>query len=267
MNLGRAALKYAEMGIAVFRMSKQKVPFKGSHGELDGTTDPDVIRRWWRETPDACIAAALRFTDFFVLDIDGRHFGDEWLSALETEHGKLPHTATAISGSGNPSAHLWFKRTADLADVRCRGITVNRLKTGIDVKGLQGGYVVLPPSWHPSGNRYTWEASCRIDEVPMAEPPAWLVQRLLVKGSRRRDDFQHTSPVDPDSFYLGRLFRRAGLLGEQIRPGVFAVTCPNEAKHSQRSGSAGTVIFAPKFAGGRGTFFCSHDSHCSGLYR
>jgi hypothetical protein len=34
------------------------------------------------------------------------------LAALEAEHGKLPETATVISGRGDRGYHLWFDSTA-----------------------------------------------------------------------------------------------------------------------------------------------------------
>ncbi|HEY3236097.1 MAG TPA: bifunctional DNA primase/polymerase [Polyangiaceae bacterium] len=247
---GRAALAYAERGIAVFPVCPAtKIPYARSHGELDGTVDPTLIEQCWRKRPDPGIGAALRFTAYFVLDIDARAFGDEWLGALELEHGKLPETATAISGSGCPSMHLWFRRTPEL-----EGITCTKLCPGVDVKGLRYGFVLLPPSRHPSGKNYTWEASSRIDAVPIADPPAWLVNAIRRKATRRFVDHQHPNAVDPESFYLGRLFKKANLLIRQVRHGVFSVRCPNEDAHSQKSGAASTVLFAPKKPGGRARF-------------
>jgi hypothetical protein len=272
----RAARLYAEQGIAVFPLrSKTKVPYAGSHGELDGTTDAATIDRTWQQVPNALVAAALRFTPYFVVDVDGRHDGDNQLGALEVEHGKLPHTVTAISGSGWPSVHLWFKRTAELEEVRVCALS-NRadltsdvdLKNGVDLKGLRAGYVVLPPSLHPSGRRYEWEASSRFGEVAIAAPPTWFIRRIKAKSTKFTTTTAHETDVEPESFYLGKLFKSAGRLGRQIRPGVFAVRCPNEGSHSQgRPFDGSSVIFAPQKSGGRGTFFCSHTSGCSEVFR
>src|SRR5262249_40688788 len=53
------------------------------------------------------------------------------------------------------------------------------LAPGIDVKA-DGGYVVAPPSAHVSGNEYVWETTSDPDDVPLAELPAWVVERLTV---------------------------------------------------------------------------------------
>lgn len=261
----RAACAYAsDHQIAVFALQPgTKEPMPGSRGENDGTTDLVEVERTWRKFPNAGIGAALRFTPWFVVDVDARAFGDEWLDALETGRGRLPHTATSVTGSGNPSAHLWFRRTPDLDGVLCRKLT-----HGVDVKGLRAGYVVLPPSRHPLGTLYRWEASSRIDEVPIADPPKWLASMLREKTPRWMTDAPLTAPVNPDTFYLGALFKHAHMLGPQVRPGVFCVRCPNEtAHHAGAPFDSSTVIFAPKIPGGRGTFFCSHTSACSEVFR
>jgi hypothetical protein len=259
---GRAALWYAEHGFAVFRTIPGRKEPLGGRGENDATTDLETVERLYTLEPAAGVAVALRFTDNFVVDEDAKAFGDEWLADLELIYGKLPHTPHAISGSGNPGAHRWFRRTPELADVRARKLT-----HGVDLKGLRAGYVVVPPSFHPSGRRYQWEASCRIDEVPIADPPEWLVRQIKRKATKFTEAADFPDPVDPESFYLGVAFSRAGLLGERIANGKWIAVCPNEHLHQHGSSKTSTVLFAPEKPGGRGTFFCSHTSSCSEVWR
>ena len=92
-NLASAAFRYALRGLAVFPLAVgAKVPPAGSHGLLDGTTDPDVTRARWLKTPRANIGAATGCrSGIWVLDIDiGAAHGDKSLATLETEHGALP---------------------------------------------------------------------------------------------------------------------------------------------------------------------------------
>jgi hypothetical protein len=43
---------------------------------------------------------------------------------------------------------------------------------GIDIK-LDGGYIVLPPSIHPSGALYSWAAGREPDRIAIPPLPAW----------------------------------------------------------------------------------------------
>jgi hypothetical protein len=265
---GRAAMYYGnDRKLAVFGCRPgTKEPYAGG-GELTATTDPETIERFWNENPDAEVAVSLRFTSLWVLDVDGRHFGDEWFAHLESLHGKVPHTPTSISGSGNPSAHYWFRRTEELSEVRIKSIAIGEYQTGIDIKGLQTGYVLLPPSRHPSGGMYRWEASSRIDEVEVADPPAWLVGLIKRQATRFSEGKEFPNPIDPETFFLGAVFKRAGLLGKRLGNGKWSVTCPNEGRHTKDSSTSSSVLFAPEKPGGRGTFFCSHTSACAEVFR
>jgi hypothetical protein len=51
--------------------------------------------------------------------------------------------------------------------------SASRLGPGLDTRG-QGGYVLAPPSAHPSGYRYVWKDR----SVPVALCPAWLATML-----------------------------------------------------------------------------------------
>lgn len=186
----RAALWYAERyGFAVFPChwiesgsrcscgdagcaSPAKHPLT-EHGCKDATKDPPQLRSWWKRWPEANAAIATGLVSgVLLLDIDPRHAGDTSLAELEAKHGKLPGTPRVLTGGGG--AHIWFKYPDDTPIPNSAG----RLGSGIDVRG-DGGYVIAPPSVHASGNLYRWEISARIDELPLAEVPRWLLRLLL----------------------------------------------------------------------------------------
>ena len=55
--------------------------------------------------------------------------------------------------------------------------SVSAIAPGIDVRGT-GGYVVVPPSIHPSGRRYTWS----VDSAnTFADAPQWLLDKVTAK--------------------------------------------------------------------------------------
>lgn len=144
------ALQYAGRGWAVFQLSAYKVPFKGSHGHLDATTDPATIEGWWRERPLANIGLACG--DLVVLDADGPG-GLDQLKALGERAGGLPRTLVTRTSRG---FHFFYKAPPGLV-IRTR----NAPRTvkggdGLDIKG-HGGYVVLAPSTNAkTGFQYHW---------------------------------------------------------------------------------------------------------------
>lgn len=168
-----AALEYATRGFYVFpirpRGKKPPLVKKGFH---DATTAPATIKQWWTENPDANVAIACAMSGIVVIDIDPRNGGDKTFASLVASLGKLPATAEAVTGGGG--RHLVC---AAPTDAQFKG----SLGPGIDIKFE--GYIITPPSIHPSGNPYRWIRSL-LDQMP-AEPPAeWLA--AMVKPAAPR---------------------------------------------------------------------------------
>ena len=216
-NLGKSALAYAKIGFRVFPVQpRDKIPLgkAAPHGCLDATTDAAKIKAWWTEHPQANVGIACG-SGLLVVDIDPATGGDESLDMLELEHGKLPLTPTVLTGGGG--THRYFAFTGKVKNKVA-------LEPGIDIRS-EGAYVVAPPSVHPSGRRWEWEASSRIDEMDMAPAPEWLVGRLLEPTGAQRS--QANGPtidrVDADGVLAGvpagerhaALFRYAAHLRSQ----------------------------------------------------
>ena len=84
------------------------------------------------------------------MDVDGLDAEVE-LRRLEAKHGNLPATVEVITTRGR---HLYFQ-TPETSVRNSAG----KVAPGIDVRG-DGGYVLAPPSIHPSGRRYEWSVDC-----------------------------------------------------------------------------------------------------------
>jgi len=108
IGLQQAALGYNEMGWPIFRLQpKGKTPIGGTRGRDDASTDTILVNRWWTELPTLNVGLATGDeSGFFVLDADPDKGGDESLQRLQQEHGALPQTRVAISGSGG--THHYF---------------------------------------------------------------------------------------------------------------------------------------------------------------
>ncbi len=136
----------------------------GVHG---ATTDPTTIESWWTRWPDSGVGVATgAAAGVVVLDIDPRHGGGESLAALERVNGPLPQTVEAMTGGGG--RHLLFRHPG--GDIRNR----SNVRPGIDVRG-DGGYVVVAPSVHASGQTYCWRDGHWPHQREPAEMPDWLL--------------------------------------------------------------------------------------------
>ncbi len=163
------ALAAAERGLPVFRLRPgTKEPFYGSRGFYDATTDPEAIRRWWRQSPDANIGVPTgEASGLLVVDVDHQ----SGLEALQAEHGKLPATRAHITGSGG--THYLYRYPAGSGIRNSAGA----LAEHIDVRG-EGGYIVAPGSWTTGPYEL-------LDERPVAAAPGWLLGELEKRGGGR----------------------------------------------------------------------------------
>lgn len=159
MDLLSHAVAYARAGLDVLALNpggKTPHPRLAPHGKDTATCDPDVVRDWWVQAPDANIG--IRPAEaIVVVDVDPRDGGARRLAALVAQHGPLSPTWTARTGGGG--LHVWY---------RSPGPYRGRLAHGVDLKA-HTGYVVAPPSLHASGRRYSWA-----NALPIAAAPRWL---------------------------------------------------------------------------------------------
>jgi hypothetical protein len=158
--LARAALAYGERGIPVFPCRADNKRPLTSHGFHDASTDADVIAGWWRRWPDAMIAAPTGAKiGAWVLDVDDPAAFE---AACEIS---LPATRRGNTGKGY---HLYFAwddaRPVRNAQRSGTGWPFPALP-GAEVRG-EGGYVILPPSRHPSGRIYEWVRDEQASEAP-----------------------------------------------------------------------------------------------------
>lgn len=162
MTMMEAALAYARRGWAVFPLGVQsKEPaVKGAYKAA--TRDEVQVRRWWQHVPEGNIGLATgAVSGLWVLDIDGLE-GEASFAALVEEHeGELAETLMASTGKGY---HLYWRMPQGAEQGRRIGV-----RPGIDIIGGQG-YLVAPPSVHPSGRKYRW---LNPEAVPL-QAPQWL---------------------------------------------------------------------------------------------
>jgi bifunctional DNA primase/polymerase-like protein len=171
-----AALRYAACGWPVFLLGRAKRPVANCqacrtagpghdpagcghltcHGFYAATADPQRIRAMHADVTGGLLAIRTGATSrLVVVDVDPGHGGTVTPTLM-------PPTAYVRTGSGG--LHLYYRHPG--GTVAC---SQSHVAPGIDIRG-DGGYVVAPPSTHPTTHRrYQWATTGR----PLAEmPPA-----------------------------------------------------------------------------------------------
>jgi hypothetical protein len=172
-ELIKHASGYAKLGCFVFPCHLDKTPMT-PHGFKDATNDRAIVRAWWTEHPQASIGIACGASGWLVLDIDIDEDTDGFESfdvLREKEivtHDDLDTFTTRTGGGGMQI--VWLQPEG----VKI-GNSAGKLGKGLDTRG-EGGYIIAPPSGHPSGNLYQIE----INSKPRPAP-ARLVELLTVR--------------------------------------------------------------------------------------
>lgn len=173
-----AALYADRLGWAVFPLKPRTKEPATANGFHAAESDPGLVRELWDAHGHGC-NIGLRTgpaSGVFVFDVDasppkgGGMAGPEALAVLEARFGALPETRRVSTSGGG--YHVYF-RYPEGRTLRNRArITLDGQRTSLDSRA-DGGYVVLPPSVHPSGTLYAWGPSREL-----AEAPAWLLDLL-----------------------------------------------------------------------------------------
>jgi hypothetical protein len=165
MNLLAAALNYAKQGLPVFPCNAEKKPLVAG-GFKSATTDADQIKRWWSEWSGALIGMPTgKASGRIVIDSDSPE-AEAAFHAMAKEDNAAPSiTFRVATGRG---FHYHFQEPEGVEIRNSAG----ELAPGVDIRG-EGGYVIMPPSLHPNGKRYTV-----VDDSPPAQIPIWLLLRI-----------------------------------------------------------------------------------------
>jgi hypothetical protein len=190
------------------------------------TVDPDVIRRWWLWWPTANLGVATG-GGLVVLDVDG-DTGAESLRALEQAHGGLD-TPRSITARGS---HYLFYVEGPMRNA-------TGIRPGLDIRA-DGGFIVAPPSLHPSGKRYAWDLTAHPDETPLMPAPRWLL--ALCAESRARPAGTAGAELrlvqgdrNDRLFRLACAWRRQGIGAAALRAMVAAVSAHHAVPPLPRS--------------------------------
>ena len=209
------AIKYASTGLAVFpchsiRSGKcscgaDNCDKPGKHprtprGFKDATTNESAIHSYWTQYPDANIGCATgEVSGIVVLDIDVKHgrSGSEF---------KIPPTPTVKTGGGGN--HYFFKYPGHAV----KSTNSQVFGPGVDIKA-DGGYVIMAPSLHMSGNHYEWVIG--LEDEGLADMPEWFTS--AINSYTKEKDTKRLWKKDPAEVAQGTRNETATSVAGKIR--------------------------------------------------
>lgn len=146
-------------------LARAKTPLVKEWQRL-ATSDLGQLETWAVQFPGCNWGMATGLgSGVFVLDVDGEP-GVAALLAYQEKGHWLPNTLSVTTGKGS---HVYF-RWPEGQTIRN---SAGKLAKGLDIRG-DGGYVVIPPSVHPSGEPYLYGDP----NEPVTDAPGWLLEMI-----------------------------------------------------------------------------------------
>ena len=138
------------------------------------TTDPTQLVRWFDEFPESNWGLVTGpIPAIFVLDVDGIKGLNSFFELCGRDLRQV-ELACATLGVRTPrGSHLYYRYPAEMRICNSAG----KLAAGCDIRS-GGGFVLCPPSVHPSGEPYRWLGGA--EDVCIASAPAWLLERIAI---------------------------------------------------------------------------------------
>lgn len=189
MTVSEQAAGYVDSGWSILPVRPdEKRPFMTNWLQYTKTraTKP-MVESWFANLAGAGVGAVTgRISNMVVLDVER-----ECPYSLEELLKKYPTQMVARSGGGG--YHLFYQYPTNQSRVANRV----RIFDGADLRA-DGGFIVLPPTMHPSGNRYEWVkrgplgafpvALLELQAQPRAQGDGWITEALRGVSEGGRND-------------------------------------------------------------------------------
>lgn len=201
-------LRMATRGFRLFPVAaRSKRPLIEEWPER-ATSDAEILHAWLQEYPGCNWGLACGpDSGVFVLDVDGDE-GAASLRGLGEDHEQEWRDTLSAETARGFHFYLCYPANAVIRN------SASKLAPGLDVRG-EGGYVLVPPSVHPSGAIYRWAREGEDEQIRPA--PSWLLEMLTTPAQRTGP----TPAVSGDTIPVGqRNATLAKLAGAMRRQGT-----------------------------------------------
>ena len=179
-------MRYRDLGLSVIPLKYgDKRPIIEWKEYQERIPSEDEVKEWFsKDKVNIAIVCGRVSGNLVVLDFDDMDTFKEWYERVDKEHPDLRDlilkTWMVETGKG---IHVYFR----LKDPSLVPRTKPKVeKKPIDIKG-EGGYVVAPPSLHPSGKQYLFRMGNPNDEIAVIEDPRLWSELLETIGVERED--------------------------------------------------------------------------------
>jgi hypothetical protein len=138
------------------------------------TTDTTQLVRWFDEFPESNWGLVTGpIPAIFVLDVDGIKGLNSFFELCGRDLRQVELACATLGVKTPRGSHLYFQHPAEMRICNSAG----RLAAGCDIRS-GGGFVLCPPSIHPSGEPYRWLGGA--EDMRIASAPAWLLERIAI---------------------------------------------------------------------------------------
>jgi hypothetical protein len=204
VSLAEAAFAYAKRGCHIFPVKPHNKTPLTPNGFRDATAELSVVQAWWQRNPQANIGLAPGPSGLLIFDIDSPNAeetaGDLGLLGVRT--------LTAMTGrAGFTGRHLYYKHPGGrIGNLRLglQGgylVRIDGSTAGLEVKA-DAGYVVAPPSIHPTGRTYAF-SDPTLEAAPLPPKALECLRALMEPGTVLAALTSNPSRVATDSSPTG----------------------------------------------------------------
>jgi len=205
MNFLEVAESYLNTGLSIFPLGKKskKPAISWKEYQCRRPTDEELFSWFGNGLQNNIAIVTGKISGVVVVDMDS-----EEAIRLTKEQG-FPNTPLVETGRGY---HAYFKYREGIRNFQKRGDL-----PGIDLRG-DGGYVVAPPSVHPSGKQYSWVKGRNLDDLPLPDLPSWILSEKSEDKTPLKELYRGVSEGNRNDAL-------ARLVGSWVNDGLFFEEC------------------------------------------
>ena len=182
------AMAYLDFGWSIIPMDGKRPRIKWKPF-VDSPPNASLVQDWWSRWPEAGIGLVIGVvSNTFVVDIDS----EEAEQALFEHITQDRSFVTSITGSQDPFRyHLFFQHPQMRTSAK-----YTPWHEKLEFRG-GGGLVVVPPSIHPSGGRYSWKYDHSPLDLQLGQAPEEIIRALDQKLSAKQNQTPAKMEVHP----------------------------------------------------------------------